>query len=371
MEWAPRRHREVTMPAETIPKPPTAQKVREHLEEMGVYGEAAEQLIRRGAGLRHAWRIQETRRVAEEAATTMDEPASYGFLLLFCDVFGLGGEGGIEGGSTVRLSPFDELGKGRKQATDGPAWLSAAEEALIQWWEDLGRPLIEPEVETSFPGITMDLREDIEEDESVVPTIIFDDFEMASAYIEAISKYALLSKVEADETVIVGLDIESFRGRRVPWHSESCGMPLENLLGGDLPTWGELLNEALRDSRQQEDDRRTEQQLLQELCSWDEPGDDATVAVIINGQRGRMVMNDLVVFDGDRWEMASLVNAGFFRRNTTWAVARVLHEAGATLVRSNDKWGRISVVCNGHTIWGVGSVMDLRWKMVELQEEIG
>ena len=49
---------------------------------------------------------------------------------VYADLAGIGGRGGVGGDSTRRHPAFASLGTGRKQATDGPAWISAAE-ALV------------------------------------------------------------------------------------------------------------------------------------------------------------------------------------------------------------------------------------------------
>ena len=50
--------------------------------------------------------------------------------LMALDIVGIGGPNGIGGDATDRVACFTSLGKGRKQATDGPAWNAAIRAAL-------------------------------------------------------------------------------------------------------------------------------------------------------------------------------------------------------------------------------------------------
>lgn len=97
------------------------------LAKIGITGPAAEALLTETAHARHQWRVGETVRVAREivGGGALDAAA-----YLVADLAGVGGREGVEGLATQRLYGLDTLGKGRKSASDGGAWMMAARDAL-------------------------------------------------------------------------------------------------------------------------------------------------------------------------------------------------------------------------------------------------
>lgn len=57
-------------------------------------------------------------------------PVSGAIGLCIADLIGVGGTQGLTGDGTGRIKAFAALGKGRKQAYDGPAWTAAIEDAI-------------------------------------------------------------------------------------------------------------------------------------------------------------------------------------------------------------------------------------------------
>jgi len=100
-------------------------------ETLGIVGEAAELLDKFSGNptRRHEWRVDQTR-LAVEAWDTSVGVRCAGWVALIVDLVGVGGKLGLTGAGTDRHLAFSALGKGRKQASDGPAWLAAAEELL-------------------------------------------------------------------------------------------------------------------------------------------------------------------------------------------------------------------------------------------------
>jgi hypothetical protein len=85
-------------------------------------------------GTRHAQRMHATLAAARLTAATWGlapTPASTALALL-ADRIGVGGTAGLGGSDagTTRIGAFTRLGKGRKQASDGPAWIFALRLAL-------------------------------------------------------------------------------------------------------------------------------------------------------------------------------------------------------------------------------------------------
>lgn len=102
------------------------------LREQGVEGAAAEFLLRRSASDRHAMRVAKVREAVREALPTAHLGGGEADALVFLttlDAVGVGGPQGVGGDATARVPAFAGLGKGRKQASDGPAWTAAIEAA--------------------------------------------------------------------------------------------------------------------------------------------------------------------------------------------------------------------------------------------------
>lgn len=111
----------------------TRREVLEVLTTAGVTGEAAEAACRETASARHAWRVDEAEAAARKAAEAVyGEGTSVLHLiaLMLAELAGVGGTDGVAGASTDRLNAFAQLGKGRKQASDGDAWTAAIKASL-------------------------------------------------------------------------------------------------------------------------------------------------------------------------------------------------------------------------------------------------
>ena len=142
---------------------PTRKAAAATLEKAGITGLAADLLLRESAPTRHAARVLATLAAAcladldgdpdfavpaaEGAARALMAWATAGGLgpvpdhalsendlceawaMLSLDLGGVGGHGGYSGDGTARHPLFTRVGKGRKHASDGGAWLSAAKEA--------------------------------------------------------------------------------------------------------------------------------------------------------------------------------------------------------------------------------------------------
>lgn len=101
----------------------------------GVQGDALEALLRETAAHRHEARVQAAILAAEDyyLATVhldRDEVSKetlrlYTAAILAADTIGVGGKEDVEGAGTDRHPAFINCGKGRKHATDGPAWSAA------------------------------------------------------------------------------------------------------------------------------------------------------------------------------------------------------------------------------------------------------
>lgn len=115
----------------------TAQARRWELRQLHITGPAAEMILRREAPLRHEERTRRVLEVAKEYVRERvvpfpDRPcddalAAASFAV---DLVGVGGSEDLEGTASERLPIFESLGKGRKQAVDGPAWTAAMTSAL-------------------------------------------------------------------------------------------------------------------------------------------------------------------------------------------------------------------------------------------------
>lgn len=115
----------------------TADAHRRQFESQGVTGAALDALVAELAPLRHASRVEYAREAAEEyyldhmrldrsevSQITLEMAVA---ALAYADVAGVGGRCGVDGAATARHPAFAACGKGRKQATDGPAWSAAIE----------------------------------------------------------------------------------------------------------------------------------------------------------------------------------------------------------------------------------------------------
>lgn len=100
----------------------TRKEMALELEGKGISGPAQELVLKYTAPARHAARVEATRKVAVGTKVPI--------ISLLLDLTGVGGRLGLEGIGTARLAPFRELGKGRKQARDGGAYMAAAEHVL-------------------------------------------------------------------------------------------------------------------------------------------------------------------------------------------------------------------------------------------------
>jgi len=152
----------------------TADAHRRQFESQGVTGAALDALVAELAPLRHASRVEYAREAAEEyyldhmrldrsevGQLTLEMAVA---ALAYADLAGVGGRCGVDGASTARHPAFRRCGKGRKQATDGPAWSAAIgrladtkytfavhgeDNALILWGRD-GDMMIESLLGTSW-----------------------------------------------------------------------------------------------------------------------------------------------------------------------------------------------------------------------------
>lgn len=101
----------------------------------GIEGAALDALLRETALQRHKARVAMALKCAEsyylEALKLSADEVSPETLaagaasVLWADMAGVGGRDGVEGHATRRHPAFAQCGKGRKQATDGPAWSAA------------------------------------------------------------------------------------------------------------------------------------------------------------------------------------------------------------------------------------------------------
>ena len=123
------------------------------LEGMGITGKAAECLLRECVAERHMSRVVDAKCAAVGeirliyTQPTVDEllggsvedfVAAQAAGLCLLDQIGVGGTDGVSGAGTARIPCFSNLGKGRKQASDGGAWDGAIEGAQRELAEDAG-----------------------------------------------------------------------------------------------------------------------------------------------------------------------------------------------------------------------------------------
>lgn len=124
--------------------PTRAARARE-LEAAGVTGAAQELVLDRSAVERHLARTSFVLTAATAYVVHVNGGEPLGdssvdgrvALLLALEIAGVGGADGIEGKGTARARWAEGFGKGRKQASDGPAWqaaLAAAAEPLVLVW---------------------------------------------------------------------------------------------------------------------------------------------------------------------------------------------------------------------------------------------
>jgi len=123
----------------------TASGFAAHCENLGLYGQIVEDLVRETGKLRHEGRVNATLNILEreyraqyQCEPTLDltvEPEAsefraFALVFLAADLLGIGGTWqGTAGDGTARMQPFFRLGTGRKKATDGGAWMAAAKVA--------------------------------------------------------------------------------------------------------------------------------------------------------------------------------------------------------------------------------------------------
>jgi hypothetical protein len=118
----------------------TAAALRGDLEALGLEGEAVNLVVDAQKGARVEARIDAVVKTALAAVDTTDTTDNTDFdrrgqiaaaiALCLADMVGVGGRQGLTGEGTARVEPFRTLGKGRKQAYDGPAWSQAVEYAV-------------------------------------------------------------------------------------------------------------------------------------------------------------------------------------------------------------------------------------------------
>lgn len=114
-----------------------------HLVAIGITGAASDALLHETGATRHAWRVGAAtmaaldymvgRRSGDGECVSQVECVA----ILLADYYGIGGRDGVEGGATDRHPGLDALGKGRKQASDGPAWSAAIRAAAQQAMDGL------------------------------------------------------------------------------------------------------------------------------------------------------------------------------------------------------------------------------------------
>ncbi|MBP9771381.1 MAG: hypothetical protein KBD16_00435 [Candidatus Pacebacteria bacterium] len=125
-----------------IAEMPLRRDAATELDQLGVYGVAAEAILRETAPFRRNLRVEKVLAVASAATNaTLEVGDGTGFdtveisaigatlALLRADTYGVGGKEGVEGAGTSRVPALSILGKGRKQASDGGAWSAAIAEA--------------------------------------------------------------------------------------------------------------------------------------------------------------------------------------------------------------------------------------------------
>lgn len=110
---------------------PTAREAYSHLAEAGITGPLADRLVRDGAHHRHGQRVDVVRAVALAIAPDLAHDAWAARLTTtaLCAIERMSERHPASRGATDRLPIFRDLGKGRRNADDGPAWDAAIGEA--------------------------------------------------------------------------------------------------------------------------------------------------------------------------------------------------------------------------------------------------
>jgi hypothetical protein len=113
----------------------TRLEARKYLESLDLPESVIEVLLKESAFDRHNWRIQKALEEAknwvvycwgmEEHKIGTHVVLAEMNAILLADCFGVGGHLGVSGAGTRRHPAFAYLGKGRKNASDGPAWSAA------------------------------------------------------------------------------------------------------------------------------------------------------------------------------------------------------------------------------------------------------
>jgi len=140
----------------------TRRDAADHLTALGITGTAAEALLQESTGARHQWRVARTVEAARAAAPESmgeGERRLYAAGLLILDLLGVGGRQGVQGLATARLPAFETLGKGRKHAGDGDAWMGAAREALYQLAPEGGSLELAPDDDAPYGVFCHDPRD--------------------------------------------------------------------------------------------------------------------------------------------------------------------------------------------------------------------
>ena len=124
----------------------TRREMSVRLQGQGVTGPALDLLLKMTAQARHMARVEQV------LAKVAHLPRPVAALVLVADGVGVGGTRGLEGAATARLPLLQNLGKGRKHASDGGAWSAAIAHAATQLtqWSDgdgvihMGRLVVGP-----------------------------------------------------------------------------------------------------------------------------------------------------------------------------------------------------------------------------------
>jgi hypothetical protein len=105
---------------------------KELKDRLGLPPAAAELVRRASAPARHEERIKAAMAAAKEGLSEEGIGAGRAIMRALAEVIGTGGHLGLGGEvrSSQRMGCFSHLGKGRAQATDGPAWSAALADAL-------------------------------------------------------------------------------------------------------------------------------------------------------------------------------------------------------------------------------------------------
>jgi hypothetical protein len=119
----------------------------EALEGMGMSYETSQEVLGLTAPVRHESRKSDVFSACNTGANNMvfasgshpDATEAEVLRVGLCvfDMFGIGGGRGLTGEATDRIPQFRNLGKGRKQAYDGPAWSAAIKEAATEMFDQI------------------------------------------------------------------------------------------------------------------------------------------------------------------------------------------------------------------------------------------